>query len=107
MADLRSLVEFTASIAVVAVPVVVILRLLWTHGAFDGYDILFTLPGEPLLGKGPPEEDPSPRWRPELLRAPHGAAETETSSLGQPGALIKTPKRVEMRSRGGHSSRST
>ena len=106
MADLRSLVEFIGSIAVIAVPVVLILRLLWAHGAFDAYDILFTLPGEPLLGKGPPEEDPSPRWRPELLRARHSAPETETSSLGQPNALIKTPKRVEMQSRGGHSGRS-
>jgi hypothetical protein len=67
VAELRSFVEFAASIAVVVVPFVLIVRLV---SAQDGVDFgdLVRPPGRPLLGPGPAEEDPAPRWRPERIR---------------------------------------
>ena len=67
MAELRFFVEFLASMAVVVVPFVLVVRRV---SAQDGVDVgdLVRPPGRPLLGSGPAEEDPAPRWRPERIR---------------------------------------
>jgi hypothetical protein len=70
VADLEFLVELTLSIAVVALPIVLIVRLLVGNGDHT-VSGLFILPTAEALGPGPADEDPAPRWRPELIRARH------------------------------------
>ncbi len=67
MAELRFLVEFTASIAVVAVPVAILIRRVSGQDGIDFGDLVRPAPG-PLLRPAPAEEDPPPRWRPECIR---------------------------------------
>jgi hypothetical protein len=78
VADLRFLVEFTVSIAVLASPIVLIARLLAADGDVTVGD-LYIPRSDDLLGPGAIDEDPPPRWRPELIGAHHHAAEPVTS----------------------------
>ncbi|HET9346972.1 MAG TPA: hypothetical protein VFO05_14865 [Candidatus Limnocylindrales bacterium] len=70
MSDLTFFVEFAGSIVAVALPVVVILRLLVANGP-SGITDLFTVTGRFDEEAGPPEEEAPPRWRPERLATPH------------------------------------
>ena len=72
MSDLTFFVEFAGSLVAVAVPIVVLLRLLVANGA-SGITDLFTVTGRFDEGAGAPEEDTPPRWRPERLAMPHRA----------------------------------
>ena len=78
MSDLTFFVEFAGSIAVVALPIVVLLRLLAANGA-SGITDLFIVTGRFDAGAGSPEEETPPRWHPERL-APRPPA---TSSEGR------------------------
>lgn len=69
MTDLELVAIFLMSIAAIAVPIVVIVILLDMSGISD----LFTLPSGPQTETRPPEEDPTPRWRVELLNPRPGA----------------------------------
>jgi hypothetical protein len=66
VSDLTFLLAFLGSIVALALPIVVILRLLLVDGA-DGITDLF-LARRWDEGGGPAEEEAPPRWRPELLR---------------------------------------
>ena len=92
MAELRFLVEFAASIAVVVVPFVLIVRQV---SAQDGVDFgdLVRPPGGPLLGPGPAEEDPAPRWRPERIRpwsleSRTGTVPPSVDPIAEPGWFV-------------------
>lgn len=76
MTDLRFFVEVTVSIAVLASPIVIIVRLLAASGDVTVGDLF--IPSSDLRGPGPANEDPPPRWRPELSRAHHRAAALDT-----------------------------
>lgn len=65
MADLQLLFEALSFVAV-GVPIVAILLLL-TTGGYTVVD-LFMVRDHHELAPRPAEEDPSPRWRPELIR---------------------------------------
>ena len=65
--------EFAGSIAVVALPIVVLLRLLAANGA-SGITDLFMVTGRFDVGAGSPEEETPPRWHPERLTPPRPAA---------------------------------
>jgi len=67
--DLELVATFLLSIAVIAAPIVIIVILLDTSRISD----LFTLPSGPEIETRPPEEDPTPRWRVELLNPRPGA----------------------------------
>ena len=73
VSDLTSFVEFAGSIAVVALPIVVLLRLLAANGA-SGITDLFMVTGRFDVGAGSPEEETPPRWHPERLTPPRPAA---------------------------------
>ena len=73
MSDLTFFVEFAGSIAVVALPIVVLLRLLAANGA-SGITDLFMVTGRFDVGAGSPEEETPPRWDPERLAPPRQAA---------------------------------
>ena len=73
VSDLTSFVEFAGSIAVVALPIVVLLRLLAANGA-SGITDLFMVTLRSDVGAGPPEEETPPRWHPERLTPPRPAA---------------------------------
>ena len=73
MSDLTFFVEFAGSIAVVALPIVVLLRLLAANGA-SGITDLFMVTGRFDVGAGAPEEETPPRWHPERLAPPRQAA---------------------------------
>lgn len=98
MAELRSFVEFAAFIAVVVVPFVLIVRRV---SAQDGADFgdLFMPPGRPLLGPGPAEEDPAPRWRPERIRpwsleSRTGTVPPSVDPIAEPGWFIGRGERI-------------
>jgi len=66
VSDLTFMLAFLGSIVALALPIVVILRLLLVDGA-DGITALFLArPWDD--GSRPPEEETPARWRPELLR---------------------------------------
>jgi len=66
VSDLTFMLAFLGSIVALALPIVVILRLLLVDGA-DGITSLFLVrPWDE--GSGPAEEETPPRWHPELLR---------------------------------------
>ena len=73
MSDLTFFVEFAGSIAVVALPIVVLLRLVAANGA-SGITDLFMVTIRPDVVAGPPEEETPPRWHPERLTPPRPAA---------------------------------
>ena len=73
VSDLTFFVEFAGSIAVVALPIVVLLRLLAANGA-SGITDLFMVTGRFDVGAGAPEEETPPRWHPERLAPPRPAA---------------------------------
>ena len=73
VSDLTSFVEFAGSIAVVALPIVVLLRLVAANGA-SGITDLFMVTVRSDVEAGPPEEETPPRWHPERLTPPRPAA---------------------------------
>ena len=73
VSDLTSFVEFAGSIAVVALPIVVLLRLVAANGA-SGITDLFMVTGRFDVGAASPEEETPPRWHPERLTPPRRAA---------------------------------
>ena len=73
VSDLTSFVEFAGSIAVVALPIVVLLRLVAATGA-SGITDLFMVTVRSDVEAGPPEEETPPRWHPERLTPPRRAA---------------------------------
>ena len=87
MSDLTFFVEFAGSIAVVALPIVVLLRLVAANGA-SGITDLFMVTGRFDIGAGSPEEETPPRWHPELLTPPRPAATSseDRASLRSRGA---------------------
>jgi len=66
VSDLTFMLAFMGSIVALALPIVVIVRLLLVDGA-DGITSLF-LARPWHEGSGPAEEETPPRWHPELLR---------------------------------------
>ena len=78
--------EFAGSIAVVALPIVVLLRLLAANGA-SGITDLFMVTGRFDVGAGSPEEETPLRWHPERLTPPRRAAMSSEDRV--------TPKRSE------------
>ena len=98
MAELRSIVEFAASIAVVVVPFVLIVRRV---SGQDGVDLgdLVRPPGRPVLGPGPAEEDPAPRWRPERIRpwsleSRTGTVPPSVDPIAEPGWFVGRGERI-------------
>ena len=76
MSDLTSVVEFAGSIAVVALPIIVLLRLVAANGA-SGISDLFMVTVRFDVEAGPPEEETPPRWHPERLTPPRPVATSE------------------------------
>jgi hypothetical protein len=94
VSDITFFVEFVGSIAVVAVPIVVLLRLLAANGA-SGITDLFVVTGRFDIGAGAPEEETPPRWHPERLAPRRPAATTSEDCVtprNDPGRL--TPSAV-------------
>jgi len=98
VAELRSIVEFAASIAVVVVPFVLIVRRV---SGQDGVDLgdLVRPPGRPVLGPGPAEEDPAPRWRPERIRpwsleSRTGTVPPSVDPIAEPGWFVGRGERT-------------
>jgi hypothetical protein len=98
VAELRSIVEFAASIAVVVVPFVLIVRRV---SGQDGVDLgdLVRPPGRPVLGPGPAEEDPAPRWRPERIRpwsleSRTGTVPPSVDPIAEPGWFVGRGERI-------------
>ena len=79
VSDLTFVVEFAGSIAVVALPIVVLLRLVAANGA-SGITDLFMVTGRFDIGAGSPEEETPPRWHPERLTPPRPAATSSEDS---------------------------
>ena len=73
MADFTFLVDVTVTMTALVLPIVLIVRLLVADDDFTVGD-LFILPIVPIGEALPPEEETPPRWRPELIRARHGAS---------------------------------
>ncbi len=98
MAELRFFVEFLASMAVVVVPFVLVVRRV---SAQDGVDVgdLVRPPGRPLLGSGPAEEDPAPRWRPERIRpwsleSRTGTVPPSVDPIAEPGWFVGRGEKI-------------
>ncbi len=84
VSDLTFFVEFAGSIAVVALPIVVLLRLLAAHGA-SGITDLFMVRGGFDAAAGSPEEETPPRWYPERLAPPRPGATSTTTARHSAG----------------------
>ena len=98
MAELRSIVEFAASIAVVVVPFVLIVRRVSGQDGVDFGDLVRP-PGLPLLGPGPAEEDPAPRWRPERIRpwsleSRTGTVPPSVDPIAEPGWFVGRGEKI-------------
>jgi len=98
VAELRFLVEFLASMAVVIVPFVLIVRRV---SAQDRVDVgeLVRPPGQPRLGPGPAEEDPAPRWRPERIRpwsleSRTGTVPPSVDPIAEPGWFVGRGEKI-------------
>jgi hypothetical protein len=114
VAELRFLVEYAASIAVVVVPFVILIRRVSTQ---DGIDIgdLVRPAVRTLSGPSPVEEDPAPRWRPERIRpwspdAQAGVVPRTVDPITEPGRWIgrgerHCPATTDLRSRCASPSR--
>ena len=83
VSDLTFFVEFAGSMAVVALPIVVLLRLLAAHGA-SGITDLFMVTGRFDVGAGSPEEETPPRWHLERLAPPRPAATPSEDRAWEP-----------------------
>ena len=79
VSDLTFFVEFAGSIAVVALPIVILLRLVAANGA-SGITELFMVTVQSDVVAGPPEEETPPRWHPERLTPPRRAATSSEDS---------------------------
>ena len=98
MAELRFFVEFVVSMAVLVVPFVLVVRRV---SAEDGVDFgdLVRPSGLPLLGPGPAEEDPAPRWRPERIRpwsleSRTGAVPLSVDPIAEPGGFVGRGEKI-------------
>ena len=98
MAELRFLVEFAACMAIVVVPFVLIVRRVSAQDDVDFGDLVRP-PGAPLLGPGPAEEDPAPRWRPERIRPWSVESRTRTvpalvDPIAEPGWFLGRGEKI-------------
>ena len=87
VSDLTFFVEFAGSIAVVALPIVVLLRLVTANGA-SGIIDLCMVTGRFDVGAGSPEEETPPRWHPERLAPPRPSA-TASEDRASVGVTIR------------------
>ena len=92
MSDLTVFVEFAGSIAVVALPIGVLLRLLAANGA-SGITDLFVVTGRFDIGAGAPEEETPPRWHPERLTPPRPAATSSKVLSGNDDRIARPGSR--------------
>jgi len=92
VSDLTFFVEFAGSIAVIALPIVVLLRLLAANGA-SGITDLFMVRGAFDAAAGSPEEETPPRWYPERLALPRSFSISSSAALPlQVACRLLTPQ---------------
>jgi hypothetical protein len=89
VSDLLFILEFAGSIIVIALPIVLILRLLAADGARGITSLFMVHPADDDVA--PVEEETPPRWQPELL-----AARRRTVAPEEEGATAGDPRRSSL-----------